>query len=80
MLENMNLKKMSRKELLELLVFISSKNDELQNELNETKKQLNDKRIKIKEAGSIAEAALKLNNIFELAQKAADEYLNNVKK
>lgn len=71
---------MSRKELLELLVFISSKNDELQNELNETKKQLNDKRIKIKEAGSIAEAALKLNNIFELAQKAADEYLNNVKK
>jgi hypothetical protein len=31
-------------------------------------------------AGSIAEAALQLNDVFELAQKAADQYLENVKK
>ena len=80
MLEEKNLKKMSRKELLELLVFISKKNDELQKELNETKELLNNKQIMINEAGSIAEAALKLNNIFETAQKAADQYLENIKR
>ena len=80
MLEEKNLKKMSRKELLELLVFISKKNDELQKELNETKELLNNKQIIINEAGSIAEAALKLNNIFEIAQKAADQYLENIKR
>ena len=43
MLETKNLKKMSRKELLELLVFVSKKNDELQKELDETKEQLNNR-------------------------------------
>jgi len=79
-LEEKNLKKMSRKELLELLVFISTKNDELQKELNETKEKLDRKEIIISEAGSIAEAALRLNNIFETAQKAADQYLESIKK
>ena len=32
-----------------------------------------------RDSGSIAEAALKLNGIFEVAQKAADQYLENVK-
>jgi len=70
---------MSRKELLELLVMISKKNDELEKELNKTKKLLEDKRIIISEAGSIADAALKLNNIFEIAQKSADQYLDSIK-
>jgi len=79
MVEDKNLKKMSRKELLELLVMISKKNDELEKELNKTKKLLEDKRIIISEAGSIADAALKLNNIFEIAQKSADQYLDSIK-
>lgn len=38
-----------------------------------------DKReIQLAEAGSIAEAALRLNGIFEAAQKAADQYLYNI--
>ena len=37
------------------------------------------KKINIKESGSIAEAALKLNNIFEDAQKSIDDYVSNVK-
>lgn len=36
--------------------------------------------IELEEAGSIAEAALRLNGIFEAAQEAADQYLMNVKK
>ena len=39
-----------------------------------------DRTIKIKEAGAIAEASLKINKIFEVAQQAADEYLKSIKK
>ena len=34
----------------------------------------------IEEAGSIAEAALKLNKVFEAAQKAADQYIYNLRQ
>ncbi|GAW37702.1 DNA repair ATPase, partial [Streptococcus suis] len=39
----------------------------------------NYRRIMISQSGSIAEASMKLTNIFEEAQKAADLYLYNVK-
>lgn len=35
--------------------------------------------IELEEAGNIAEAALRLNGIFETAQAAADQYLMNVR-
>ena len=75
-----NLKKMSKKDLLELLVLQSKKIDKLTNELKETKELLTSKEIIIKESGSIAEASLKLNKIFENAQLAADQYLENIKR
>ena len=34
----------------------------------------------INEAGSIAEASLKLNKIFETAQAVADQYIDNIKR
>lgn len=41
---------------------------------------LDSRRIELDEAGSIAEAALRLNGIFEDAQKAADQYLYNLQQ
>ncbi len=38
-----------------------------------------EKQIKLEDAGSIAEASLKLNGIFEAAQEAADQYLYNIR-
>lgn len=73
-------KRMSRKDLLELLVLQSKKIDELEKELKRVNELLNDRQIMISEAGSIAEAALKLNNVFEVVQVAADQYLDNVKR
>lgn len=78
--KEIGLKKMSKKDLLELLVIQSKKIDELQKELDQTRELLESRQILIEEAGSIAEASLKLNNIFESAQKAADQYLDNIKK
>ena len=73
------LKKLNRKQLLELLLRQTERADQLESELEEAKKQLEDKRITEMEAGSIAQAALQLNGIFEAAQRAADQYLYNVK-
>ncbi len=35
--------------------------------------------IELEEAGSIAEAALRLNGVFEAAQKAAEQYIYNIR-
>lgn len=75
---NKELKRMSRKDLLEILVNQSKKIDELTDELEKTKKKLEDKSITIKESGSLAEASLKLNKVFEDADNAAKQYIENI--
>jgi transposase-like protein len=74
------LRKLKRAELLEMLLDSRKENEELKRQLREANIKLNDRRIMLDKAGSIAEAALQLNDVFELAQKAADQYLENVKK
>jgi polysaccharide deacetylase 2 family uncharacterized protein YibQ len=63
-----------------MLLDSRKENEELKRQLREANIKLNDRRIMLDKAGSIAEAALQLNDVFELAQKAADQYLENVKK
>ncbi len=77
---NKELKKLTRAELLEMLLIQSREKQKLEEELAETRKQLSEKEIRIAESGSIAEAALKLSGVFEAAQRAADQYLENVKR
>jgi len=77
--ENM-VKKMKRKDLLELLLFQRKRIDELEIELLDVNRKLASKEIIIKKSGSIAEASLKLNEVFEKAQEAANQYLDNIKK
>ena len=50
---------------------------ELEEEMAEWKKS---RRIELEKAGSIAEASLRLNGVFEAAQKAADQYLENLRQ
>ena len=71
--------KLSKKDLLEILVLQSKKIDELEKKLEEKEGQLISKGILIENAGSIAEAALQINKVFEVAQAAADQYLENIK-
>lgn len=72
------LKKLSRQDLLEMLIESEKHVEQLEKELEEAKDQLSDRRIMIENSGSIAEAALKLSGIFEAAQAAADQYLENI--
>lgn len=74
------LKKLSRAELLEMLLELSRENGSLRTENDALRERLSEKELKISESGSIAEAALKLNEVFEAAQAAADQYLLNIKR
>lgn len=72
------LKQLKKIELYEILLVQSKEIDRLKQELIETQQKLENKQIIIQEAGSLADAALKLTKIFEEAQKAADIYLKNI--
>ena len=73
------LRKLSKLQLLELLAQQERELQTLRKELEEKNAALEDRRIRVEKAGSIAEAALKLNEVFEAAQRAADQYLESVK-
>ncbi len=79
-------RRLNREQLLSLLVSISEERDELRDQvrdltrqLEEEKKKNQDRLIRIENAGSIAQAALEVNHIFEDAQKAADDYLASLR-
>ena len=74
------LHKLKRGELLEMMLAQSREIDALRARGSALEEKLADREIRIRESGSIAEAALKVNGIFEAAQAAADQYLENVKK
>ena len=74
------LKKLNRTELLELLVEQSKRIDELQSRLDEAEAKLAERQILLDKAGSIAEASLRLNGVFEAAEEAAKQYLENIRR
>ena len=74
------LRKLSRMELLEMLLEQNKEVERLRQENQRLVEQLESRRIMIDEAGSIAEAAMELNQIFEIAQQTADQYLQNVRQ
>ena len=74
------LRKLKRVDLMELLVSQAEEIEHLQHRVLELEDQLNDRNILIAKAGSIAEASLEINKIFEVAQKTADQYLKNINR
>lgn len=74
-----SLRRMKKIELMELLLEQEKEIEQLRGENDALKAQVDVQRVKLEQAGSIAEAALQLSGIFEAAQKAADLYINSVK-
>ena len=72
--------KLKRSEMLEIMLAQSREIDTLRKELEETKAKLEDREIRMEKAGNIAEASLLLTKVFEEAQKAADLYVENMKR
>ena len=74
------LKRLSRGELLEMLIAQASENEKLKQELEDAQAALQDRSIAIDNAGSIAEASLQLSGVVEAAQNAAEQYLANIQR
>lgn len=72
------LKKFGRSELIEIIYEMQKQDEQYVAQIKSLEDELNRKEIKIAESGSIAEAALRLNGIFEAAQAAAEQYLQAV--
>lgn len=72
------LRRLNRSELIQLLIEQMEENARLEQESAEAKRQLADRTIALADAGSIAEASLRLNHVFDSAEQAAAQYLENV--
>ena len=73
------LRRLSRADLLEMLIDQSKEMEMLRQRLEVAEAALARREIIIGSAGSIAEASLKLNGIFEAAQAACEQYIENVR-
>lgn len=73
------LKKLNRLELLEMLIAQGKKVERLEQELAAAKHELGQREIVVSNSGTLAEAALKLNRIFEDADNAAEQYLESIR-
>lgn len=78
-MNNKELKKLSRKDLLEIILAQTNRIEDLETENRKLTTELNSKKIDIESSGSLAEAVVKLSGIFDLAQKTADEYVSLIK-
>lgn len=72
------LKKLSRAELLEMLLIQTRQVENLQAKLSKAEALLTERHMDYLEAGSLAEAMLKVNGVIDAAQAAADQYLENI--
>ena len=72
------LKKLSRRELIEVIYQMKKNEQQLQEKITALEAALEEKRLRISQAGSIAEAALSVSNVLGAAQEAADLYLHEI--
>ena len=74
------LRRLSRSELLEMLIAQMKENAALQSRLELAEARLNDRQIAVEKAGTLAEASLSLNGVFQAAEAAAQQYLENIER
>lgn len=72
------LKRLSREELLELLLVQTRETERLEKRLSEAEAELSERRINIEKSGSLAEASMRINGVFKAAENAAKQYLENI--
>ena len=72
------IKKLSRRELVDIIYPLKKNEEQLREKVTELEEALQDKRIKLSVAGSIAEAAVDITNVFHTAQRTADLYLQEI--
>lgn len=77
-LSEKELRRLRRVDLLEMLVEQGRELERTRAELDKARAALGRRELIMAESGSIAQAALQLNDVFEAAQAAADQYVESV--
>lgn len=69
------LRRLGRPELIDIIYQLEKRQEENTQEIARLQAQLQDRSLRLSEAGSIAQAALQVNGVMEAAQAAADQYV-----
>ena len=72
------LRQLSRRELVDIIYQLKKNEQQKQDEITALEEALQEKRIRVSVAGSIAEAATDITQIFSVAQHTADLYLREI--
>ena len=72
------LKRLGRAELIDIIFELQKQCDAYTEQNRELQEKLEKRELYLSEAGSIAEASLQINGVFEAAQAAADQYLQSI--
>lgn len=72
-------KRLTRSQLIDIIYQLQLREKELVAENQKMKIELEDKRIRMQQAGNIAEAVLGINNVMQAAQNAAEQYLDEIR-
>ena len=72
------LKRLSRRELVDIIYQMKKNEQQMQEEISALRAALEDKRIRLSEAGSVAEAAANITQVLSAAQETADLYLREI--
>ena len=71
-------KRLSRAQLIDIIYQFQLQIDTLTEKNQALEQELADKRLRLRAAGNIADAALEMNDCFRSAQNAAEQYLNEI--
>lgn len=74
------LRRLSRRELIDIIYQMKKNEQQMQAEIASLQEALQDRQIRISVAGSIAEAAVSITNVFSAAQLSADLYLQEISR
>jgi cell division septum initiation protein DivIVA len=75
---NKELKRLSRRELVDVIYQLKKNEEELQERISALETELQDKRLHLSEAGTIAQAAVNVTGLLTVAQQTADLYLQEI--
>lgn len=71
-------KRLNRSQLIDVIYQLQLQIDQLTEEKESLEKALEDKRLRMRNVGSLAEAVLEVNDVFLSAQNAAAQYLSEI--
>jgi vacuolar-type H+-ATPase subunit H len=72
------LRKLNRRELVDVIYQLKKNEEQLQERISTLETELENRRINLSVAGSIAEATTDITGIFSVAQATADLYLREI--